>query len=76
MYLPDPAPQQDSRALELLEAATGAPLQSCQDDPELKEAFDQSLRELAEDILQYHPGLAHVLLGMGDAPCPVVHGQN
>ncbi len=38
--------------------------------------FDESLRALAEDIVRYHPGLAHLLIGMSATPCPFVHGQN
>tara|TARA_R110000850_G_scaffold230207_8_gene354942 strand:+ start:1279 stop:1512 length:234 start_codon:yes stop_codon:yes gene_type:complete len=77
MYLPDSDPNQSSAAtLELLESATSAPAEICESNPETKSAFDQSLRELAEDIVHFHPGLAHVLLGMGETPCSVVHGQN
>ncbi|MEM7601797.1 MAG: hypothetical protein AAF357_10335 [Verrucomicrobiota bacterium] len=75
MYLPDQAPNQNE-ALELLETATLSPEEICQNDPEVKAAFEQSLRELAEDIVKHHPGLAHLLIGMGETPCPVVHGQN
>lgn len=75
MYLPDSASNQ-SAALELLETATASPEEICQNDPEVKAAFEQSLRELATDIVKHHPGLAHILLGMGEAPCPMVHGQN
>ena len=75
MYLPDSAPNQ-SKALELLTAAADNPAERCLDDPEVKEAFDQSLRELAEDIIQFHPGLAHLLVSMSGEPCPVINGQN
>jgi hypothetical protein len=75
MYLPDQAPDQ-SGALELLETASFSPEEICKSDPEIKAAFEQSLRELAEDIVKHHPGLAHLLLGMGETPCPIVHGQN
>lgn len=75
MYLPDSHPSQKD-ALALLESAAGSPDESCLDDPEVKAAFDQGLRELAEDIIQFHPGLAHMLVNMGSEPCPFVHGQN
>lgn len=75
MYLPDHTPNQNE-ALELLETATFSPEEVCKNDPEVKAAFDQSLRELAQDIVKHHPGLAHLLIGMGQEPCPVVHGQN
>jgi hypothetical protein len=77
MYLPDPA-QGDSSAntLALLESATQSPAQMCEDNPEVQAAFDQSLRELAEDIIRFHPDLAHILVNMGTDPSPFVHGQN
>jgi len=78
MYLPDSASDDDptARALALLEAAVDSPETACQDDPDVKAAFDESLRQLAEDIVDYHPGLAHLLIGMSETPCPATHGQN
>lgn len=77
MYLNDSAANaENSDALALLAAAATAPGETCKDDPETRRAFDESLRALAEDIIQYHPGLAHILIGMSKAPCPVIHGQN
>ncbi len=73
MYLQD---SNDSNALALFESATGSPAQAMRDNPELKQAFEESLRSLAEDIVEFHPGLAHVLMGMSEVPCPVIHGQN
>ena len=61
MYLPESDSDQ-SKALTLLASVAKAPEQACLEDPEVKEAFDQSLRELAEDIIQFHPGLAHLLV--------------
>ena len=77
MYIPEShSSQSDNTALELLESATASPAEICENDPEVKAAFDQSLRELAEDIIEHHPSLAHLLIGMSDTPCPFVHGQN
>ena len=76
MYLHDPASNDNSHALALLTAASVSPDKAYNDDPEIREAFDQSLRALAEDIIKYHPGLAHLLIGMSSTPCPIVHGQN
>ncbi|NLT69718.1 MAG: hypothetical protein GXX91_03365 [Verrucomicrobiaceae bacterium] len=77
MYLNDSsANAESSNALALLTAAAASPGETCQDDPETQRAFDESLRALAEDIIEYHPGLAHILIGMSKSPCPVVHGQN
>jgi len=77
MHLPEPSPnQQAAHTLALLESASPSPSQICEDDPEVKAAFEKGLRDLAEDILEFHPGLAHLLIGMSDSPCPTVHGQN
>lgn len=77
MYLNDSAANaENSDALALLTAAAVAPGEICKDDPETQRAFDEGLRALAEDIIHYHPGLAHILIGMSNAPCPVIHGQN
>lgn len=49
-------------------------------DPEARAAFEESLRQLAEDIVEFNPSLAHILLGMGvndgSDPFDSVHGQN
>jgi hypothetical protein len=74
MYLPEPA--DNSNALALLSAAAIAPSQICENDPDTKQAFEEGLRALAEDIVRFHPGLAHLLIGMSATPCPFVHGQN
>ncbi len=77
MYLPEPDSQSGSaKALALLSAASPAPAQACASDPDIQRAFEESLRALAEDIVTYHPGLAHLLIGMSATPCPFVHGQN
>ena len=77
MYLNDSSANADgSNALALLTAASASPGTMCEEDPDTQRAFNESLRALAEDIIKYHPGLAHILIGMGNAPCPVVHGQN
>ncbi|HRQ88456.1 MAG TPA: hypothetical protein PLA50_06645 [Bacteroidia bacterium] len=75
MYLHEPE-ENDAKALALLSAAASAPSQICALDPDTQRAFDESLRALAEDIVRYHPGLAHVLIGMSSTNCPFVHGQN
>jgi hypothetical protein len=73
MYLQD---SNDSNVLALLESAVGFPAEAMMEDPELKKAFEESLRSLAEDIIEFHPSLAHVLVGMSEVPSPVIHGQN
>lgn len=77
MHLPDSSqPSTDALALELLESARVSPENFEHDNPEMKAAFEQGLRSLAEDIVKLHPGLAHMLIGMSEVPCPIVHGQN
>lgn len=77
MFLPESASSQTSnRTLELLETASDSPAQDCADNPELQAAFDQGLRELAEDIIRYHPDLAHILVNMSEDASPYVAGQN
>ncbi len=77
MYLPEPAHESGKTdALALLAAASIAPAHTCENDPDTQRAFDESLRALAEDIVRYHPSLAHLLIGMSPTPCPFVHGQN
>lgn len=75
MYLTDPESGSHD-ALTLLAAAATAPALACEADPATQRAFDESLRALAEDIVRYHPGLAHLLMGMSATPCPFVHGRN
>lgn len=50
----------------ILKMINGSPIDACTNDPEVREAFEASLRNLAEDIIEFNPGLAHVLLGMSD----------
>lgn len=77
MYLPEP-PNSDeqSDALSLLSAAIVAPEEICQSDPDTQIAFEESLRAMAEDIVLYHPGLAHILIGMSAEPESFIHGRN
>lgn len=50
----------------ILKMISSSPLEACTNDPSVKAAFEESLRHLAEDIIEYNPGLAHVLLGMSE----------
>ncbi len=65
-----------SQALALLSAAVPSPEELCQSDPATQLAFETSLRLLAEDIVKYHPSLAHVLIGLSKEAKPFFHGQN
>ncbi len=54
-----------------------SPIDACSSDPKVKAAFEESLRHLAEDIIEYNPGLAHILLGMsGGSDGLEIHGRN
>ena len=75
MYLNE-SENSSSDALALLSAAAIAPAQICENDPDTQRAFDESLRALAEDIVRYHPGLAHLLIGMSPSHGTFIHGQN
>ncbi|MDF1816164.1 MAG: hypothetical protein P1V20_28445 [Verrucomicrobiales bacterium] len=50
----------------ILKTISESPLEACSNDPSVKAAFEESLRLLAEDIIEYNPGLAHILLGLSD----------
>lgn len=71
-----PAPDSGDEQLALLQQAEASPQNICGEDPEVREAFEEGLRQLAEDIIEYHPSIAHVLLGMNREPVGVVQGQN
>ena len=73
---PDSFDNNPEENLKLLEIASVAPAEACESDPAIQEAFNEGLRQLAEDIVEFHPSLAHVLLGMGTDTCDIVHGQN
>jgi len=78
MYYSESDPFQNNKEenLKLLEIASVSPTEACENDPLLQEAFEVGLRQLAEDIIEFNPGLAHVLLGMGTNSSDVIHGQN
>ena len=72
----DPFQNNTEENLKLLEIASESPVEACESDPLLQEAFEVDLRQLAEDIVGFHSGLAHVLPGMGKGSCDIIHGQN
>ena len=72
----DPFQNNTEENLKLLEIASVSPSEACESDPLLQEAFEVGLRQLAEDIVEFHPSLAHVLLGMGTNSNDIIHGQN
>jgi len=77
MYPPSPEPDPHHvHDLQLLESALDTPGASCEESDELREAFENGLRQLAEDIIQYHPSLAHVLIGLGQEAPDYYQGQN
>ena len=54
--------------LKILRLISDSPAEACSEDPVAKAAFEESLRHLAEDIIEFSPGLAHILLGMSGGP--------
>ena len=54
--------------LKILRLISDSPAKACDEDPVAKAAFEESLRNLAEDIIEFSPGLAHILLGMSKDP--------
>ncbi|MDF1751836.1 MAG: hypothetical protein P1U89_03575 [Verrucomicrobiales bacterium] len=61
----------------ILKMISSSPAEACSSDPKVKAAFEESLRHLAEDIIEYNPSLAHILLGMSDGGDPAsLHGRN
>ena len=74
----NPIDQKKLENLKILRMIRHSPEEACQDDPAVQEAFEESLRDLAEDIIEYSPGLAHILLGMSAAQDPdsAFYGQN
>jgi len=77
MHLPPTSAQQArDRALALMETASPSPQTFCGEDPEIREAFDDGLRQLAEDIVKFHPDLAHLLIALGQGPTLEVNGRN
>ena len=61
----------------ILGMISDSPAEACANDPAVKAAFEESLRHLAEDIIEYSPGLAHILLGMSGSSEEIeIHGRN
>ncbi|MCF6311875.1 MAG: hypothetical protein L3J39_05435 [Verrucomicrobiales bacterium] len=74
-YQPDAS--QDQQNLRVLTTATLAPDQAYQSNSAVREAFDNELRELAEEIVRCHPSLTQLLLSLGEAnAASPVHGRN
>lgn len=77
-YSNDPESEAQLKNERLLQMISESPMEGVESDDEARAAFEESLRHLAEDILEYSPGLAHILLAMtdGNDPFDSVHGQN
>ncbi len=76
MFPQDSDSAKTAEKLRVLEDASDAPDLAYQTNPEVREAFDEELRKLAEDIVQFHPSLTQLLLSMGDPSLNPVHGKN
>ena len=78
----DPDGQSQIENQRILQMINESPLppEELINDPEARAAFDESLRQLAEDIVEFSPSIAHILLGMkpndSSDPFENIHGQN
>jgi hypothetical protein len=76
-YEKDPNSRADLENERILGLISESPSDACESDPAVRAAFEESLRHLAEDIIEFNPGLAHILLGMGSGKDGVeIHGRN
>jgi hypothetical protein len=81
MYNHNPQSEGDQANLNVLGNAADAPTEAYESDPEVRAAFDEELRKMAEEIVQYHPSLTQLLLSMGpksedESDAPPLHGRN
>ncbi len=63
-YLNDSESHSELRNERILSMLNETTSEECLADPQVRAAFEESLRMLAEDIIKYNPSLAHVLLGI------------
>jgi hypothetical protein len=76
MYLNDSGDQAHLRHERILAMLDQSKAEECLSDPQAREAFEKSLRILAEDIIKHNPSLAHILLGVkGEDGCEF-NGRN
>ncbi len=77
-YDNDPNSSVQLKNQRILSLVKDSPAEACENDPQVKAAFEQSLRELAEDIIQFNPDIAHILLGMSgpSGSADSLHGRN
>lgn len=78
MNYPNTENENKPSRLSLFEVAARAPEEAYENSRAVREAFDEELRVLAEDIVRYHPSLTQILLSMGGkkgVPDPI-HGRN
>jgi len=77
MYYHNPKSDSDAGNLRVLENAADSPADAYESDAAVRDAFDQELRKLAEEIVQFHPSLTQLLLSLGSqGVANPIHGQN
>lgn len=72
----DPESRSDLENQRILSLINESPEEAFSKDPEVRAAFEKGLRNLAEDIIKYNPGLAHILMAMSTDSEDSIHGQN
>lgn len=78
MNYPNAENGNEQAKLSLFEVASRAPQEAYENSRAVREAFDNELRVLAEEIVRHHPSLTQLLLSMGsegELPDPI-HGRN
>ncbi|NNE92632.1 MAG: hypothetical protein HKN23_13375 [Verrucomicrobiales bacterium] len=71
-----PRETESAQNLRVLETATDAPETAYESDDDVRSAFDDELRQLAEEIVQHHPSLTQLLLSLSDADQNPIQGRN
>ncbi|MCP5540215.1 MAG: hypothetical protein H7A53_09695 [Akkermansiaceae bacterium] len=76
-YQNNPNHDEDHGNLRVLAAAAADPEAAYESSGAVREAFDDELRRLAEEIVAHHPSLTQLLLSFGGSSVQnPVHGRN
>lgn len=76
MFPDDSNPAQTAENLRVLDAGADDAKHAFENDAEFRNAFEEELRTLAEEIVQSHPSLTQLLLSMSQPEMNPVHGKN
>lgn len=77
----NPDTERNEQNLRVLNAASKSPNRAYESNPEVRDAFEAELRQLAEEIVQNHPSLTQLLLSLSADGRSIgitnqIHGQN